>query len=359
MYRNTFVEYNLDDIYYNLKWFEDFTNKKMMAIIKANAYGAIDYYLAHKLENKGVDFFAVSNLEEAIRLRKHGINSKILIMGYVKNLDVVKEYDLAIIIPTFEYVERFKNELKDVKVHIKVNTGLNRLGIFEEETEDVLNALLYVGAKVEGIMTHFACNENEEYTKMQYERFKSIVESIDYKFKYIHAEATDSALYLKDNISNYARIGLGFFGYANIKHNAPLKSAVSLKAEVIYSRKVKEGEGVSYSHHYYSDGESYINTVAIGYADGLSKRYEGLKVLVGDEEGMIVGTVCMDLMMVKTKSKHEVGELVEIFGDNISLESRRDELNTGICRLMTDISDRPTKVFIENGKVVDEIIVRD
>lgn len=355
MYRKTFIEYNLDNIYHNLDAYIKLTNKKMMLILKANGYGAIDYYLAGKLEKKGVDFFGVSSLEEALRLRNHNIKSNILVLGYASDLEVVKKNDLSIIIPSSDFVDEYKEDLKDVRVHIKVNTGLNRLGLFKEETKEVLNDLLKYGAKVEGIMSHLAKNEDEEYTNEAYKDFKEIVESLDYKFKYVHVTASDSSIYLKDEISNYVRVGLGLFGYTNIPNNIGLIPAVKLMAEVIYSRQVKKGEGVSYSHHYISDGKGYINTVAIGYADGISKKHENQRVYVGSEEGKVVGTVCMDLMMVKTENKHKAGELVEIFGDRITLYDRRNDLDTNICNILTSINSRVTRVYIEDNKVIDEI----
>lgn len=357
MYRKTFVEYNLDNFYHNLKVYEKITDKKIMAIIKANGYGAIDYYIANKLEKKGVDFFGVSSLEEAVRLRKHHIQSNILVMGYVNDLNVVKDNDLAIIIPSKDFVDAYKEELKGIRVHIKVNTGLNRLGVFEDETKIVLADLLKYGAIPEGIMTHLAKSEDKEYTINEYNEFKEVVTSLNYDFKYIHAEASDAAIYLKDDISNYVRIGLGLFGYTNIDNDIGLLPAIKLKAEVIYSKKVNKGEGVSYSHHYISDGEGYINTVAIGYADGISKDLENKRVFLQDEEGHVVGKVCMDLLMVKTKNKHKAGDLVEIFGDHIDLYERRNELNTCICQIICSLAERVTRLYIEDNKVVDEISI--
>ena len=357
MYRKTFVEYNLDNIYHNLDVYTKLTNKKIMPVIKASGYGAVDYYLAGKLEKRGVDFFGVSSLEEALRLRHHNINSNILVLGYARDLEVAKKYDLSIIIPSKDFVDEYKDELKDVRVHIKVNTGLNRLGIFKEEAKVVLNDLLKYGAKVEGIMTHLAKNEDEEYTNSAYVDFKEVVYDLDYKFKYIHVTASDASLYLKDDLSNYVRIGLGLFGYTNIPNNIGLIPSIRLMAEVIYSKQIKKGEGVSYSHHYISNGDEYINTVAIGYADGISKDLENKRVFVEDEEGQIVGNVCMDLLMVKTKNKHKVGDLVEIIGNRINLYDRRNDLNTNLCQILTSINSRVTRVYIEDNKIVDELYI--
>lgn len=357
--RKTYLEINIDNIYDNYDAFLSKTKKKMIAVIKANAYGTTDYIIASYLEEKGADFFAVSSLNEAIRLRNHNINSNILIMGHVHDLNKVKENNFSIIIPTKEYAYKYKDELKGIKVHIKINTGLNRLGILPSEAKEVLDSLLNNGAIVEGIMTHYACAGDVDYTYQQYYLFKDTVEKLNYDFKYIHSAATDAALYLEDEISNYIRIGLGLFGYANIESDWDLKPAISLKAEIVACKEVEEGEGVSYGHHYISDGKGYILTAAIGYADGVDKKLENKAVYIGDEKCTVVGTVCMDLIMIKSDNPHEIGEEVEIIGNHITINERKDDYDSCCCKVITDISDRVTRIFIKDNKIDSEINERN
>lgn len=326
-----------------------------MAVVKANAYGTVDYKIARFLEDKGVDFFAVSSLEEALRLRVNNIKSNILIMGYVDELNIVKQNDLSIIIPSLSFIKKYEKELEGVRVHLKINTGLNRLGVYPDEAKEALNILLNAKANVEGALTHFACMSDVDYSYKQYYLFKDILEHLDYKFKYIHTAATDVALYLEDEISNYIRIGLGLFGYANIEHDWDLKSALSLKSSIIDCKKVTKGDGVSYGHRYISDGEGYILTAAVGYADGVDRRLENRFVRVNDEECQIVGRICMDLIMIKSLKPHEVGEIVEIIGDYHTVEDRRDELDSCCCEVITSISERVTKIYTSNNKIVDEV----
>lgn len=359
MQRKTFLEIDLDKLDYNTELFISHTKKKLIAVVKANAYGGVDYKIAKHLESKGVDFFAVSSIEEALHLRRHGIKSNILIMGYVHDLDIVRENDLSIIIPEAEYVKEKYNDLHDVKVHIKVNTGLNRLGVFPEETKDVLNSLLDAKAKVEGLMTHMACGDDENYTKHQYELFKEVYNSLNHEFKYIHTSATDAAIYLNDELSNYVRIGLGLYGYANIDADFPLKPAIDFKAEVIYCKQLKEGEGVSYGHKYHSDGKGYILTVAIGYADGIERNLSGKKVWVENEEGEFVGTICMDLTMVHTSNPHPIGSYVSIYDSHHNIKQRAIELNSCCCKVLCDIQDRVERIYLQDGKIVDSINPRN
>ena len=360
MYRKTYLEIDLDKVFANAELFERHTNKKLMAVVKSNAYGGIDYYIASILEKRGCDFFAVSSMEEAIRLRKHGITSNILIMGYVTAFDELRKNDLSVIVPSIEYVRKYSGYLKGIKVHIKVNTGLNRLGVFPDEVSETMELLEKGKANIEGIMTHMACGSDIDYTNKQYKLFESIVNSLNYKFKYIHSSATDPAIYLEDKISNYVRIGLGLYGYANIDEpDIGMKPALTLMGEVIQCKKVPEGQGISYGHDYISDGKGYILTVAVGYADGVSRDIKNHNVFVENEEGKVVGTVCMDLLMVKTDNYHEAGTVVEIIGEHHNLKDRAKEYGTNRCKIITDITDRVTRIYTLNGKVINELNPRN
>lgn len=354
MLRNTKLQINVDNYINNSKAFIAHTNKKMMGIIKANAYGLNDAVMGKFLEESGVDFFGVATLDEALNLRKGGIKSEILVLSYVHDLDICLKNNFSIIVPNVHFVEENKDKLKGIKVHIKVNTGLNRLGLFPKEVKETLDALLNAGAIVEGIMTHFACTDNKEYTQKQYDLFKETVKACNYDFKFIHTSATDAAIYLNDDICNYIRIGLGLLGTANIDFDLPLKNVVTLSAEVIDCKQLEKGEGVSYHHNYVADGNGYYLTCTIGYADGMDLRYSGKEVYVDGEIGTIVGNVCMDLMVVKTNKPHSIGSQVEIIGEHMPIQKRVKDLSINACKVVTDISDRITRVYIKDGKVVLE-----
>lgn len=360
MYRKTYLEIDLDKVFENADLFERHTNKKLMAVVKSNAYGGIDYYIASILEERGCDFFAVSSMEEAVRLRKHGIKSNILIMGYANSFDEIRKNNLSVIIPSIEYIRQYGMQLSNVKVHVKVNTGLNRLGVYPDELNETMDILKANNAKIEGIMTHMACGSDIEYTNKQYKLFENLVANLNYDFKYIHTCATDPAIYLDDKISNYVRIGLGLYGYANIDEpDIGMKPALTLMGEIVQCKKVPKGQGVSYGHDYISDGEGYILTVAAGYADGVSRDIKNHQVFVEGEDGTVVGTVCMDLLMVKTNNYHEAGGVVEIIGEHHNLKDRAREYKTNRCKIITDITDRVTRIYLQNGKIVKELNPRN
>lgn len=355
MFRRTQLKINVDNYINNAKAFNTHTGKKVMGIIKADAYGLGDYPLGEYLEKNGVDFFGVSSIEEALRLRKHGMKSNILVLSYVHDVETCKKNDLSVIIPNKLFIEEHKEELKGLKTHIKINTGLNRLGINPNELKEVIDELESYGALIEGVMTHFAKAEDKEYTKKQYNIFKDVVEKANYSFKYIHTSATDAAIYLQDTISNYVRIGLGLLGASYLETPFKLYNVVTLLAEVIDCKKVNKGEGVSYGHLHISDGDGYYLTCAIGYADGIDFDYSGKEVYINGQVGTIVGKVCMDLIIVKVNNPCKVGEQVEIIGEHMPIQRRAKEIKSNYQKVITDISDRVTRQYYINGKLDKEI----
>lgn len=358
MYRKTTLKINVNDYINNAKVFSSHTGKKVMAVIKADAYGLVDYVMGQYLENSGIDFFGVSSIEEALRLRNHGIKSDILVLSYVHDLEACKKNNLSIIVPNKLFIEEHKNNLEGLKVHIKINTGLNRLGILPSELQDVVNDLMNYKADIAGVMTHFSCSDDKEITEKDFIKFKEVVEKCDYKFKYVHTSATDAAIYLKDDISNYVRIGLGLLGSYDLEDKFPIKEVTTLTAEIIDCKQIQKGEGVSYHHSYIADGEGYYLTCAIGYADGLDLRYSGKEVYVQGEIGTIVGSVCMDLIIVKVSKPYKIGSEVEIIGEHMPVSRRVKEIGNIAQKIITDISDRVPRTYYVDGKLDKEVTTR-
>ena len=354
MFRKTYVEVNLDNIKNNVRFFKNSSGKHIIGVIKANGYGVIDYMEAKILKDEGVDFFAVSSLDEALRLRNHGIDVKILILGYVplECMNQVRENNISVITLSKDYV--LQADLKDVNVQMKINTGMNRIGILPEEADEVLQILKDKGANIEGIMSHFSSSDSDlEYSAKQYELFKDCVRSLHYDFSYIHMNATDSSIILKDDFCTHHRIGLGLLGFSS--YDTALKPSIRLFSEVTMVKKLNKGDTVSYGRHYTSDGKGYILTIPIGYADGFYRANTGKKVYIDGEYGIIAGSVCMDQLMVHTDNYHETGTLVELFGEHINIEERAKELGTITYELLTSLSDRISRVYIKDGNIVETI----
>ncbi|MBP5279422.1 MAG: alanine racemase [Erysipelotrichaceae bacterium] len=354
MFRETYIEVDLDCIKYNANFFKNNSKKSIIGVLKANGYGTIDYIEAEALKEAGVDFFAVSSLDEALRLRNHGIDDKILILGYVPetSMNLIRNNNLSIVTLSKDFV--MKADLKDVNVHIKIDTGMNRIGIEPDEAKEVYDLLSEKGANIEGIMSHFSSADSDAaYSLKQYEMFKNVVTSLQHDFSYIHMNATDAAIILKDDICNAQRIGLGLLGFSS--YDVPLKPAVRLYSEVTMVKKLAEGETVSYGRHYTSDGKGYILTLPIGYADGFFRANTGKPVYIEKEYGTIVGSICMDQLMVHTEKYYRTGTKVELFGDHIDIKQRANDLDTIIYELLTNLSGRLSRVFIKDGMIYKTI----
>ena len=350
MYRNSYVEVDLDRLKLNAVCFISKKARKLIGVVKANGYGIVDYIEAKTLKEAGVDFFAVSSLDEALNLRRHGIDDSILILGQVPEdaMDIIRGADLSIVTLSMPFVESC--DLKGVKVHLKLNTGMNRIGVRTDEAAQCLEVLKKKEAVIEGVMSHFSSADSDiEYSKKQYQLFRDCVKSLHYDFPYIHMAATDGAIAIDDGICNAERIGLGLLGFSS--YETDLKPCIRLCSEVSMLKQLNRGDTVSYGRHYTSDGEGYLLTVPIGYADGFYRSNTGKQVWCEDEYGTIVGSICMDQMMILCEHPHPVGTTVELYGDHISVEKRAEELGTISYELFTSLSDRLTRRYLKNGKV--------
>lgn len=360
MYRNSYLKIDLDNYRFNINYLKKKANKELIAIIKANAYGLIDECSAGILQEEGIKVFGVSSLDEALALRNKGFMQEILILGYVdsKYLDLIRKYNLSIPTVSKVYVEDLlRHDIHDIKIHIKVDTGMNRIGIETEEVKECLTSLTKKGAKVEGIFTHYASSDNDQdFTKLQYERFKKTIMNLDYSFKYIHTANTDATLHFDDDVSTHVRCGLGLLGYSSFK--SELRPCMSLFTSIDNIKMVHKGEGISYSQTYILEEDAYIATLPIGYADGIIRRNKGRKVYVGEEYAPIVGNICMDQMMIRVSEKYPLNEPVEIFGEHVSLYEMAKELDTIPYEILTLLSDRLTRVYVQGGAIIKTVTPR-
>ena len=354
MYRKSYIEVDLDALAANARYFSNRNHKEIIGVVKANGYGIDALEEVKTLKEAGISFFAVSSLDEALDLRKNEIDGKILVLGCVPadSVDVIRNNDISIVTLSKDFVE--KTDLKGVKVHLKLDTGMNRIGVETDEAKEVLDLLTAEGAIIEGVMSHFSSADfDETYSKKQYELFRQCVLSLDHDFQYIHMSATDAALLIDDDICNAQRIGLGLLGYSS--YPSQLKPCMKLCSEVSMVKKLKEGETVSYGRHYTSDGKGYLLTIPLGYADGFYRSNTGRKVWCENEFGTIVGSICMDQMMILTDSYHPVGSKVELLGGHIDVEERAKELGTITYELFTSLSDRVTRYYYKDNQIITRI----
>lgn len=356
MYRNTWLEINLDEIEENIRRIKQIAGKRLIAVVKANAYGTGDSWVSKAAVHAGADMLAVSSLDEAMILRNQGYTGELLILGHVNPSDLNLVIQQKIAVPAYakDWVNAaLKQDIRNLKVHLKVDTGMNRIGFKDqEEAKLALEALIQAGCQVEGIFTHFCCSDTDPvFTQRQFDLFKATVEYLNYPFEWIHCDNSDATVYFKDSLSNACRLGVSMYGVSS--YLTDLKHPISLYSRLFLIKKVSKGETIGYGATYTADRDIYVATMPIGYADGFVRANQGRKVYVDGRECEVIGRVCMDQSMILLDQPTVENDLVEIFGKHISIERMAEELHTIPYEILCLLQDRMTRVYIKDGKVIE------
>ena len=326
----------------NIRKIYGFSRKKIIAVIKANAYGIGSEEISQILEDMDeIDSFAVACVEEAVKLREHGISKDILILGGVfkEEAKLAEEYGLTPVISDYEHFKAIEN--KDVKIHIKYDTGMGRLGFINEIFED---------ERIEGVMSHFSSPSDREFSLKQIEKFKKIVEK--YKnVKKIHMESSAGLIY-RVPFTTHVRVGLAIYGEKPLK-NYPIdiKPALRLRAKLISVKELPEGYPVSYSRTYITKRKTKVGIVAFGYADGLMKSLSNRGYLIfKGKEVKIIGNITMDMTMVDlTDTDAKVGDWVYIANEQRSFTKLAKDAGTIPYEIMCNLSKRIKRRVVREG----------
>lgn len=377
--RSSWIEVNLDNIEHNFKVVKNTIdeNVKVMAVVKADAYGHGDMVVTKTLISAGVDQLGVATLEEGIVIRNKFSNIPILILGYTSNafaydviennlMQMVSDYDTAL---SFDRIAGEMN--KKALVHIKVDTGMSRMGFLDDEQsiQDMIKIFNFKNTKVVGIFTHFA-NAGEEdasLTREQGERFLALIDRLkkeNIEIPLVHAANSAAVMRFKDYHFDMVRPGIMLYGSRPSKLDCfkkfDLKEAMSLKTVIARVKKITKGQGVGYGFAYKLPQDEYIATLPLGYADGLRRIInDDFRVLVGSEYYPIVGNVCMDQLMISLKNNetHKIGDVVTIFGKSKgefqSIEEFADAMNELNYELLTKLGLRLSKVYYYKGTLFD------
>lgn len=352
--RDTYAVVNLNNLKYNVEKVHSEFKRPLIAVIKADAYGHGYKEVANFL--KDIDYvkmFAVATLPEAIALRELGIKKGILILGAIpmskEDIDLAIKYDITLTMVSLEYMHLLETMIDDklLKVHIKLDTGMHRIGLTSKaELDELLATIDHSKFNVEGVFTHFATADcDEEAFKQQQQYFYEMIDA--YKFKYIHCCNSAAMAYHHDDISNLGRIGISMYGCdpAGSEHH-DYKQVMSLFTKVALVKKIHKNDKVGYGLTYTATQDEYLATLPIGYADGFIRSNQGRQVYINGKYYEIVGRVCMDQVMVRVDDSIKVGDQVEIFGDHISLERMAKELNTISYEVICLVSKRVPRVYI-------------
>ena len=353
--------------------------KKILAVVKANAYGHGAIGIARELEALGVDFLGVAFIEEGIKLRKAGIQKPILILGGIFPFHVKKIFTFRLTPVVFDLAlaraldAEGKRQNHMLPVHIKIDTGMNRLGVPFDQTEKFFTSLQSVNfLKVEGVLSHFSSahlrdKESRNYTADQTKKFKkslSLIRGLNFDPPLIHM-ANSSAI-IEELIPDFTMVRAGLMLYGaypsdDLKDtHLSLKPVMSLKTHVIQIKTVPPETPISYSRTFYTKKESLIATIAIGYGDGYHYQLSNRgKVLIQGKKLPLVGSVCMDLIMadVTELSGVKPEEEVVLFGRQgkvtISVEEVAQWADTIPYEILCGISSRVPRIYKKGGTMFE------
>lgn len=355
-----------------LKAFLDSDCTKPACVIKADGYGHGDAELMKLYQKNGVDFFCVSNISEAMHLRKNGCTGDILILSWTdpKDTYILSENNLTGTVVSLENAAEISRCAKGkVRVHIKLDTGMNRVGIRADDTEKCAKEIAEIASMpnicVEGVFTHFAVadsldEENVRFTEEQKRRFFSAAESAEkLGVKLVHKHCLNSAgaIFHYDSRSTLARFGIVLYGlkpdYA-LDLPVKLEPVMQLKSVISQVKTIHSGDAVSYGRTYTADSDRVIATIPCGYADGYPRLLSGRnEVLVNGKRAKGIGRICMDQMMVDVTGIDGVsaGDEVTLIGRDESEIITADDLaeiyGTIGYELVCGISKRVPRVYVE------------
>ncbi len=364
LYRDTWAQINLDNLSYNYLSIKKTINKELFCVLKANAYGHGDYQVARTLQQIGCSYVAVSSVDEAMTLRRNGYTNNILILGYVKkeNIKLLIEENITMTVTSLlGLIELNDISLEGLKVHIKIDTGMNRFGL--KNIQDINSAFTLLKCKnaiIEGIFTHYHSADSIDKTscERQCKWFYHIVDQLNYKFKWIHTCNSDATLSFLDERSNAVRVGLVLYGVKSIPSEIDVRPVLSLYSKIACIKKVKATETIGYGATYSCDEDEIIATIPIGYGDGFITTNKGRFVSIEGRACQIVGKVCMDLCMIKVPEMYNIGTKVEIIGEFTSVEDMGRQLNVIPYEVLCLLNDRVPRVFMKNNQEIEVINLR-
>lgn len=361
----TTLEINLASLKHNFEYLKSKLKEDtlFLAVVKAFAYGSEANAIAHCLQKMKVDYFAVAYIREGIALRKAGITTPILVLHpQEKNLNLAIEHCLEPSLYNLKILQEFQriamlHQQKNYPVHIKFNTGLNRLGFEPQELDLVVDQLSRTSVlKVRSVFSHLAASEDLEekaFTLAQVELYKSLSSSFAEKINYPfikHLCNTSGVINYPEAHFNMVRCGIGLYGYGNTNTEAQnFKPVATLKSVISQIHFVSKGKSVGYNRGFISPHDTKIATIPIGHADGIGRHFgHGAGVVsIENKKAVIVGNVCMDMVMVDVTDIECVeGDEVVFFGCEFSAEASAAAANTISYELITAISQRVKRVIV-------------
>lgn len=371
--RNTWVEIELSNLEYNLNQARKMINPgtKIAGVIKANAYGHGAVHVAKTLMENNIDMLAVACLSEAIELRRHFSDLPILIMGYTPN-DMLKfAVENSITTTIFSLEQAIKlSEIgqslnKEAIVHVKLETGFNRLGLkIDSNTIDIIEEIYNLkNIKLEGIFTHFALKSSET-DKQQYDLLMNVIQKLESEGIHIpikHICDSIGMVSYPDYHLDMIRLGSLMFGVqtSSMKEGI-LKPVMTFKAKISQIKEIQEGEGVGYDYSFVAKEKTIVGTLPVGYSDGYMRCLTGKgEVSIKGRRAPIIGKICMDQCMIDLTNipNVEVGDEVILLGgssqDGVTMDEIAAKIDTNRNEVLSVIGRRVPRVYMENGNIIE------
>lgn len=381
--RRTWAEIDLDAAAHNFRAVRQAVNpgSKVCCVVKADAYGHGAVRMAQEYEALGADWFAVSNLEEALQLRLSGITRPVLVLGFTPAEEArsLAEHNISQCVYSSEYAEALSGCAQaagvTVNIHVKIDTGMSRLGFYFQDIgrdgdalQQVKSVCTLPGLHPEGIFTHFAVSDGgvngDAFTMRQFGCFKELIEALqreDITFELRHC--ANSAAIFDYPLSHFdmVRAGIVIYGLypsADLRHRPVLRPVLSLRSVVSHVKTLKAGATVSYGRDFTASREMTVATIPVGYADGYPRRLSpgGAQVLIHGRRCPILGRICMDQLMadVSALDSVKIGDVVTLIGRDGEEEILADELaaceGTINYEVVCGLSKRVPRVYLKNGK---------
>ena len=363
----TVMEINLTALAHNLKQYQQQLKPgtKLMGMIKAGGYGSGSAEVANVLQFHKVDYLAVAYADEGTELRKAGISLPVLVLNVDEAaFEVILDNNLEPELFSFGIMQSFdkfllKQGIQQYPVHIKLDTGMHRLGFEEHDLPQLISFLTTTNRlAVKSVLSHLAASEaggEDEFTRHQYKIFDRCCHALQQALQYpfIRHIANSAAIFRHPYIQlDMVRLGIGMYGIDSAnQHQLQLQTVCTLKTTIAQLRNVKNGDTVGYNRRGVLLRDSVIATLRIGYADGFSRRLSNGNgaVFTGGKLAPVVGSVCMDMTMVDVTDIAGVkeGDEVEVFGNNIPVQTVAQQCGTIAYEILTTISERVKRIYIE------------
>ena len=360
-HRDAWVEINIDNLEHNIKEIKKYVPEgtKLLGVVKADAYGHGAVMLAPTILASGIDMLGVASIDEGVDLRNAKIGCDILILGAVPvwAVESAVNADLSISIFSKGHIEAcrlaFERTGIKPKVHIKLDTGMNRIGVSQDDAVEFIKEVQNSDfINLQGIFTHLAMAENIEETKKQLDQWNNVISKINTSGLLLHVQNTAGTMSYTVPGTNMRRVGIALYGLAPdyppcLKDKPDLKQLISLKGRIVNIHTAKDGEGVSYSYTYRAKGNRIIATIPIGYADGvpraLSNKIYG--VLNGKKVPQ-VGNITMDQMMFDiTEVEAALGDIIMLLDEENSINNWANMLGTINYELTCRLKVRLPRVY--------------